>query len=259
MFGSGNQIGGICGANNGTIIACYVAAAITGGQRVGGLCGDNEDGTISVSYTVGQVGGTSYVGGVCGYNRDGRISHCFATGSVSGGKDVGGFVGISLRDETQCSQRCWLEYWWPDRQGHICPMWGGCWEQCRQDCGAVLVVDSGLVASSFWDTQSCGASQSCGGQGKTTAEMKMLSTFTDAGWDFVGESTNGRADTWRMCVDGVDYPCLSWEFSDGGDSDCPDGVALDDLLYLAGRWLATTPEGIGAADATADGAVDMES
>ena len=88
--------------------------------------------------------------------------------------------------------------------------------------------------------------------------MNTLSTFTNAGWDFVGESTNGRADTWRMCVDDVDYPRLSWEFSQGSDFDCPDGVGMDDLLYLAGRWLAVTPETVGAGDATGDGRVTIE-
>jgi len=32
--------------------------------------------------------------------------------------------------------------------------------------------------------------------GKTTAEMQMESTFTDAGWDFIGESVNGTEDIW---------------------------------------------------------------
>jgi len=87
--------------------------------------------------------------------------------------------------------------------------------------------------------------------------MKTISTFTDAGWDFVGESKKGTKDVWRMCADGVDYPRLSWEFSGGGDMDCPDGVTLEDLLYLAGRWMASTPATFGAADANADGRVDL--
>jgi hypothetical protein len=87
--------------------------------------------------------------------------------------------------------------------------------------------------------------------------MKTLATFMGAGWDFVGELANGTEDVWRMCADGVDYPRLSWEFSKTGDFDCPDGVAIDDLLYIASRWLATTPETIGAADANADGKLDL--
>ena len=39
--------------------------------------------------------------------------------------------------------------------------------------------------------------------------------------------------------------------------DCPDGVGMEDLLYLAGRWMASTPETVGAADANGDGKADM--
>ena len=85
-----------------------------------------------------------------------------------------------------------------------------------------------------------------------------LSTFTDVAWDFVSEASNGSADIWWMCVKGVAYPRLAWEFSQDGDFDCPDGVGMDDLVYLAGRWLASTPEMIGDADATGDGTLEME-
>lgn len=38
------------------------------------------------------------------------------------------------------------------------------------------------TTNSFWDTETSGQSTSVGGLGKTTAEMKTQSTFTD--WDF---------------------------------------------------------------------------
>jgi hypothetical protein len=97
-----------------------------------------------------------------------------------------------------------------------------------------------------------------GSEGKTTAEMKTISTFTDAGWDFAGESENGDDDIWRMCIDGIDYPRLAWEFAQRGDFDCPDGVALEDLMYLSERWLATTTETAGAADGNGDGKADLK-
>ncbi len=55
----------------------------------------------------------------------------------------------------------------------------------------------------------------------------------------------------------ADYPRLAWEYSTGGDFACPEGVALDDLLYLSERWLATTPATAGAADANGDGKVNL--
>jgi hypothetical protein len=45
--------------------------------------------------------------------------------------------------------------------------------------------------------------------GKTTEEMQTESTFTDAGWDFVGESINGTDDIWIMETGG--YPILTFE------------------------------------------------
>jgi hypothetical protein len=49
-----------------------------------------------------------------------------------------------------------------------------------------------------------------GGKGKTTAEMQTKSTFTDAGWEFVGETANGTEDIWWI-LEGQDYPRLWWE------------------------------------------------
>jgi hypothetical protein len=40
--------------------------------------------------------------------------------------------------------------------------------------------------------------------------MKTLSTFTSAGWDFVGETANGTEDIWTIC-EGVNYPKFVWQ------------------------------------------------
>jgi hypothetical protein len=42
--------------------------------------------------------------------------------------------------------------------------------------------DKGEIASSYWDTETSSQSESAGGVGKTTAEMKQQATFED--WDF---------------------------------------------------------------------------
>jgi hypothetical protein len=93
------------------------------------------------------------------------------------------------------------------------------------------------TSCNFWDVNTSGRRTSAGGIGKTTAEMMTMSTFTDAGWDFVGETINGPNDIWRMCVDGVQYPLLSWQFALKGDFTCPDGVDILDLAFLVDRWL----------------------
>jgi hypothetical protein len=101
--------------------------------------------------------------------------------------------------------------------------------------------------SCYWDAEISGIADPEEGSpdtdgliGLPTAQMQTLSTFIDAGWDFVSEVENGNNDNWRMCVDGVDYPRLSWEFSKYGDFACPDGVGIDDLESLAINWLTAT-------------------
>ena len=48
--------------------------------------------------------------------------------------------------------------------------------------GLVGRKDGGEIASSYWDTETSGQSESAGGVGKTTVEMQQESTF--GGWDF---------------------------------------------------------------------------
>jgi hypothetical protein len=89
--------------------------------------------------------------------------------------------------------------------------------------------------------------------------MKQQSNFTN--WDFLGESTNGENDIWRMCVDGIDYPHLSWEYAQNGDFACGDGTDILDLQALAERWLLTealNPTTFSyACDANGDGVIDL--
>ncbi len=74
--------------------------------------------------------------------------------------------------------------------------------------------------------------------------------------DFINESANGTADIWRLCIDETDYPRLAWEFL--GDYSCPDGVSIEDLLYLSSRWLESELEPYTSADRTGDGEVNLK-
>ena len=69
----------------------------------------------------------------------------------------------------------------------------------------------------------------------TTTEMQTMSTFTDAGWDFVGETANGTDDIWTIC-NGGDYPRLTWQFVIG-DFDGDNNVNFRDFAFLAALWL----------------------
>ena len=122
------------------------------------------------------MSGSSLVGGFVGYNFSGSVvSYVYSMGLVNGSTSVGGLIGFN----------------------------------------------DGTTTNSFWDTQTSGqisgvgGGSSTGATGKTTAEMKTLSTFIAAVWDFDGESANGTSEIWD--IDNVSqsinsgYPFLAWE------------------------------------------------
>jgi hypothetical protein len=164
------SVGGLVGWNEYTVGNCYATGDVTGGERVGGLAGDNTFGNVSDSYSIGAVTGDERVGGLIGKTIYSTVSDCYSTGSVTGNSSVGGLVG-----------------WWnPD--------------YCT-------------VTNSFWDVQTSGRTASDGGTGKTTAQMKDISTFSAVGWNLIAVANHGIRNAsyiWNI-VDDVTYPFLSWQ------------------------------------------------
>ena len=99
---------------------------------------------------------------------------------------------------------------------------------------------NGIFESCFWDAKvnsdvnDVGTMDEPNVIGLTTGEMQTASTFTDAGWDFVGEVVNGPNDVWDICA-GTNYPRLVWSISEA-DFLCPDGVSGEDYAYFASWW-----------------------
>ena len=101
------NVGGVCGRNEGTISGCYFYGSVTGTNRfTGGICGRNW-GKITCCYNAGSVNGivefksgsttedkdVRGVGGICGYNYGGTVSDCYNTGAVTGKSIAGGVCG----------------------------------------------------------------------------------------------------------------------------------------------------------------------
>ena len=124
-------------------------------------------GTGAAIATVGIEGsalqGKNYVGALVGYN-DGNIADCYNSSSVNGISYVGGLTGKNNRSITDCYSSG--------------PVSG------TDSVGGLAGDDSGIVAACFWDNETSGQATSAGGTGKTTAEMKTKSTFSNAGWNF---------------------------------------------------------------------------
>jgi len=175
--------GGLLAQNDGTVEECCSTCTVISGDYAAGLVTLNN-GTITKSYATGSATATVWdAGGLAMRNNGGTITNCYARGAVVANSDAGGLV----EDNTGSIDKCYSTGL-VTGGGTI----GGLVEN---------TAGAGTVTSSFWDTETSGTAISDGGTGKTTAEMKTLSTFTDAGWDF--------AAIWGMfghCNDG--YPCL---------------------------------------------------
>jgi hypothetical protein len=221
-----DDVGGLVGKSVGNVSRCYSVGDVRGRDRVGGLAGENYD-TVSNCYSTGNISGHSGVGGLVGWNwyyQYGRVSRCYSAGDVNGTDDVGGLVGRNNDDAIVSS--C---LWDLDMQRH------GVIRSTGYNKGSVTNV-----------------------LGLQTIQMQAKSVFTSVSWDFTGEINNGTEDIWRMCVDGVDYPRLTWEHVQGGDFACPDGVNGGDLKVLCEDWLSSYSRGLYGADATGDGVVTFE-
>ncbi|MCF7918843.1 MAG: PKD domain-containing protein [Candidatus Cloacimonetes bacterium] len=163
------NIGGLVGFNsvNSSIISCYATGHVIGNyDHTGGLVGFNyENSTISNSYSTGSVDGDYYVGGLVGKNRDNSIiSNCYSRGNVTCNGVDGGLVGFN---ENALIENC---VWDMETSGQLF---------------GVFFNQDGTIINLL---------------GKTTAEMLIMSTYTDIGWDFVGENVNGTEDIWDIDI-----------------------------------------------------------
>ena len=235
-----DYVGGLVGDNDGMLTACYATGPVSGRDDVGGLVGYNSSGTITSCYATGSVSGRRYIGGLVGENH-GWLTTCYATGPVSGtdlySDYIGGLVGFNHGWLTTCYATGSVT-----GTNHVGGLVGENFYGTLTACyatgsvtgtyyvgGLVGGYDYGSITASFWDTETSGQTISAGGTGKTIAQMKTLSTFTSAGWDFT--------TIWAIC-EGTNYPRLLWQIPDE-DWVCPDGVSTEDLDYFVQQWLLT--------------------
>jgi hypothetical protein len=268
VSGIGTYVGGLVGRNYlGTVTSCDATGLVSGSERVGGLAGQNHQGSITSCSATGLVSGSECVGGLVGFNMD-SITSCYAINSVSGDNSVGGLAGWNFGSSAAITN-CYATGTVSginNYNGGLVGYSSGSIISCyatglvggsHSVGGLVGYSPSGSISVCFWDMDTSGLITSAGGTGKTTSEMMTLSTFTDAGWDFL-EAANGTEDSWRMCTDDVSYPKLTWEYVKTGDFACPDGVAMDDFNRLSRDWLTFYASIFYGADADGDGTVGMD-
>jgi hypothetical protein len=236
-----HHVGGLVGRNLGTITNSYSTGSITGNDRVGGLVGLNRR-TITDSYSTGSITGKSSVGGLVGYNYDdGTITNSYSTGSITGNDRVGGLVGRNLGSISNSYSTGRITG--DDSVGglvgtnhHYATITNSYSTGSitgKSSVGGLVGYNAftGKIINSFYDSETSGQSDTGKVISKTTAEMKTLSTFSNAGWNIenIGDFNN---ETWF--IDEVnDYPKLGWqhpsfeiiddndENSNGDDNDIP--------------------------------------
>ena len=245
-------VGIICGyVFLGNISNCHSSGTVNGVNYLGGITGYINQGNITECSFVGDLTGEltydwvavigayisdgQYIGGITGEFVSGTLSSCSASGSITGGMQLGGLTGqsagiisnsystVNIFDDTNYytgtsyseSLGGLIGY----NSGNVSDSYSaGHVEGRNYMTGGLIGFSSGTVSNCFWDINTSGRTDSAAGTGKTTAEMKTLSTFTDAGWDFAGESTNGTSDIWSINgTDNSGYPFLSWSVLSGID------------------------------------------
>ena len=207
VSGSSN-VGGLAGADQGSIIGSYVTGMVTGtGREVGGLVGSNWGGPIVASYAAVEVTGGTNVGGLIGENQA-VLTASYATGRVTGDDNVGGLVGSIPRNGTTIT----ASYATGTVTG-------------ESNVGGLVGEDRTLsstdpVIASYWDTTTSRQTTSAGGQGRTTAQLQAPTGYSGiyyAQWnvDLDGDGTND--DPWDFGMDD-EYPVLAVNFDGTGDT-----------------------------------------
>ncbi len=193
--GHGDDIGlfGKIGESGSVKKVALADAEIKGYKNVGGIAGFNDQGTIKKCYAKGTIKSSidgEYIGGLVGNNKGGTVNNSYSLATVNGNNKVGGLVGGN-------------EY------GKIIDSYAMGKTSGDLSVGGLVGYQlfTGSASDSFWDVITTGQEESSAGTGKTTEEMKDVSTFTDESkeglqeaWDFV-DDPNGddkSEDIWDI-------------------------------------------------------------
>ena len=180
-------------------------ADINGSTSVGGLVGAFRQGTIKNSFTTGKVKGSGVgIGGLVGYlGSNAKVENSYSTADVTGSDSssaIGGLVG-SFSENSPSIKNSYSSGNVSGGDFYIGGLVG------RDDSGSRFGDRSGTVENSFWNVETSGQGWSWWvGELKTTAEMKMLATFSGTpNWSI--SNVGGEDTIWRI-YEGQTAPLL---------------------------------------------------
>lgn len=179
---------------------------ITGGNRVGGICGNLSYGNIENCMVTGDISGGGSVGGIVGRNSDNYynssiISQCASSGNIIA--NSGSVGGILAYQNGACSiENCYSIANVKTEGSYYSEAYGigGSAENCYfagtiSGANINYVYPIGSNTNSYYDSEKTKISGKSGAL--TTKEMKQQASFQ--GWDF---------DKIWTIQEGVDYPKL---------------------------------------------------
>lgn len=238
IVGTGDYIGGLTGFNSGSVITnCQTNCTVTGMKNVGGLAGLNSTynydyGRIIQCVARGKVSGYFYVGGLVGQNYYcAYISESCALDSVIGTKPgegyyvryIGGLAGMNIGSSYITDSYARGAVIGEDYIGGLVgyndgSSIGNCYAtgavSGSSNTGGLAGGSSYTIGGSYYDSTATYQNDTGKGTPKSTTDMKKLSTFTAAGWDFEIEDANGTSNYWDMDTSGSynnGYPFLAWQ------------------------------------------------
>lgn len=196
-------------------------------MEIGGIAGDNG-GRIEYSYAIGKIEGERVIGGIAGSNT-GLIENSYAQTDIIGEKTVGGLVGY-IAGQYLIAEDSLIKI----SEGNVSTSYAANTMLRRYNgeyWGGLIGVGSDCTCdNSYWDSELSGMKTSNGGEGLTTAEMMMKSSFV--GWD---------ENVWKF-DEGKSYPTFNNEFiakkikESSLDDDPNDGrVAVAQSRTIAGK------------------------
>lgn len=165
-----HEVGGFVGiCNTSTYIQCYALGDVDGADDVGGfvgtVSGNNQTATFTDCYAMGDVHSVDYAGGFVqeefvGGTGSATFTNCYSMGAVTSDQaPEADYVGGFAQDDN----------------------------------------GNTTYTNCFWDVGTSGVALSKGGTGKTTAQMKLISTFP---WDIAFSPVDDPTDG---------YPYLGWQ------------------------------------------------
>ena len=167
-------VGGLVGANTGSVRYSCFSGTVTGGfETAGGLAGFvSQGGTVANSYFSGNLTGEKHVGGLVGQN-EGGVSYSYSTGTVTGEENVGGLIALNVGTVSN-------SFW--DAESSAIE---------ASDGGTGKTTAEMQDIATFTDTETEGL---------------------DEPWDIVvvAQGDRNTAYVWNI-VDGEGYPFLSWQ------------------------------------------------